>query len=172
MTNINKVNLIPVHFTNEDGESLCTLNVNTNVPIKPLIRSLSVALEHLVSRTKECFDDPESVEKEEIQQMAMSLFEDMYEDFEDNLAHEQDREDIRVFRHIGGCCLYGLLECVLYCENNLTLSEIYENLYMDPNIDNLADRQIIERSVKHLFLSSPVGEVLTYLRHVLWNDRY
>jgi hypothetical protein len=164
MTNINKVNLIPVHFTNEDGDSVCILNVNTNVPIKPLITSLSVALEHLVRIAKECFDDPESVEKEEIKQMAISLF----EDFEHNLLNEQDREDIRILRNIQICYLYGLLECVLYCENNLTLSKIYENSYMDPNIDNLADRDLTERSVKDLFLSSPVEEVLMNLQFVLW----
>ena len=162
---INKTNLIPVHFTNEDGESLCTLNVNTNVPIKPLITSLSLALERLVRITKEYFDDPKSIEKEEIKQMAISLFEDS---FEDNLVNEQDRKDITVLTHIGGCYLYGLLDCVLYCENNLTLSKIYENPYTDPSTRNL-----IERSVKELFLSSPVGEVLMYLRFVLWdNDRY
>jgi hypothetical protein len=164
MTNLNKVNLIPVHFTNEDGDSVCILKVNTNVPIKPFITSLSVALEHLVRIAKEYFDDPESVEKEEIKQMAISLF----EDFEDNLLNEQDREDIRVLRHIQICYLDGLLESVLYCENNLTLSEIYENSYMDPNIDNLADRDLTERSVKDLFLSSPVEEVLMNLQFVLW----
>jgi len=170
MTNkINKVNLIPVHFTNEDGESVCTLNVNTNVPIKPLITSLSLALGRLVRIAKEYFDDPESVEKEEIQQMAMSFFEDI---FEDNLVNEQDREDIRVLTHIESSFLYGLLECVLYCENNLTLSEIYENSYTDPNIGNLADRNLIERSVKEIFLCSPVEKVLMYLRFELWDQHY
>jgi hypothetical protein len=164
MTNINKVNLIPVHFTNEDGESLCTLNVNTNVPIEPLIISLSVALEHLLIRTKECFDYPESVEKEEIKQMAMSLF-------EHNLLNEQDREKIRVLRDIGGCYLDGLLDCVLYCKN-LTLSEIYDTLYeicKNPYTDP-DTRKLIERSVKEIFLCSPVRKVFMNLQMVLWDN--